>query len=189
MDRAGKAPKQRLARCIGAMTSTLNLARLAALVAIFGFFLPWAEVSCSGQPLAHETGIQLITGGAGGAAAPAPAHHDLWVAASLGLIVLGLAGGLLVRGQGAAVILTAAALAAAVASLIGVSQEVPSAEVQAQLAAGPPGGDASARQAAGEVISAKLEYGYFVTLGGLIVAIVGGGLAIAGQRSPGRGPE
>src|SRR3984885_14878812 len=166
------------------MTSALTLARVAALIAIFGFFLPWAEVSCSGQPLAHETGIELITG-AGGAAAGAPAHHDLWVAACLGLIVLGLAGSLLARGRRAAVILTAAALAAAVASLIGVSQEVPSAEAQAQLAAGPPGGDASARQAASEVISAKLEYGYFVTLGGLIVAIAGGGLALAGRGSRG----
>jgi hypothetical protein len=171
------------------MTSALTLARLAALVAIFGFFLPWAEVSCSGQPLAHETGIELITGGAGGAGAAAPAHHDLWVAASFGLIVLGLAGGLLARGQRAAAILVAAALAAATASLIGVSQEVPNAEVQAQLAAGPSGGDASARQAAGEFIRAKLEYGYFVTLGGLIVAIAGGGLALAGQRSSGREPE
>jgi hypothetical protein len=167
------------------MTSALTLARLAALVAIFGFFLPWAEVSCSGQPLAHETGIELITGGAGGAGAAASVHHDLWVAGSLGFIVLGLAGCLLARGRRAAVILMAAALAAAVASLVGVSQEVPSAEVQAQLAAGPSGGDASARQAAGEVISAKLEYGYFVTLGGLIVAIAGAGLALAGRRSPG----
>jgi hypothetical protein len=184
-----KAPRQRLARYIWAMTFGLTLARLAALIAIFGFFLPWAEVSCSGQPLAHETGIELITGGAGGAGAAAPAHHNLWVAASAGLIVLGLGGGLLMRGRRAAVILMAAALGAAVASLIGVSQEVPSAEVQAQLAAGPPGGDASARQAAGEFISASLEYGYFVTLGGLIAAIAAGGLALAGQRSPGGEPE
>ena len=168
------------------MTSALNLARIAALVAIFGFFLPWAEVSCSGQPLAHETGIQLITGGAGTAA---PTHHDLWVAMSLALVGVGLAGCLLARGRRAAVILTAAALAAAVASLIGVSQEVPSAEIQAQLAAGPSGGDASARQAAGELVRIKLEYGYFITLGGLIVAIAGGGLALAGQRSPGREAE
>ena len=166
------------------MTSTLNLARLAAVVSIFGFFLPWAEVSCSGQALVHATGIELVTGGAGGAGATAPAHHDLWVAAAFGLIVLGLAGCLLVRGRRAAVILMAAALAAAVASLIGVSEEVPSAEAQAQLAAGPAGGDASARQAAGELIRAKLEYGYFVTLGGLIVAIAAGGLALAGRRSP-----
>ena len=161
------------------MTSALNLARLAALVAIFGFFLPWAEVSCSGQPLAHETGIQLITGG--GAGAVAPTHHDLWVAMSFGVIVLGLVGCLLVRGQRAAVILMATALAAGAASLIGVSQEVPSAEVQAQLTAGPGG--------AGEVIGAKLEYGYFVTLGGLIVAIAGAGLALAGQTSSGRDAE
>jgi len=163
------------------MTSALNLARLAALVAIFGFFLPWAEVSCSGQPLAHETGIELITGGG----AAAPAHHDLWVAASLGLIVVGLAGCFVARGRRAAVVLMAAAFAATAASLIGVSQEVPSAEAQAQLAAGPSGGDASA----GEFIRAKLEYGYFVTLGGLIVAIAGAGLALAGQRSAGREPE
>ena len=141
----------------GDMTSALNLARLAAVVAIFGFFLPWAEVSCSGQPLAHETGIQLITGGAGTAA---PGHHDLWVAAAFGFVILGLAGGLIARGRRAAVILTAAALAAAAASLIELaSQEVPSAGVQAQLIAGPSGGDASARQAASELIRARLEYG------------------------------
>jgi hypothetical protein len=184
MDRARKRRNSawRVMSCD--MTSALTLARLAALVAIFGFFLPWAEVSCVGQPLSHETGVELIAGGAGGAGAAAPAHHDLWVAASLGFIVLGLAGSLLAPGRRAAVILSAAALAAAVTSLIGVSQEAPSADVQAQLAAGPSGGDASARQAAGEFLGAKLEYGYFVTLGGLIVAIAGGGLALAGQRSP-----
>lgn len=172
------------------MTSALTLARLAAVVAIFGFFLPWAEVSCSGEPLVHETGIQLITGGGpGGSGVGAPVHHDLWVAASLGLIILGLAGSLLVRGPRAAVILAAAALAAAVASLVGASQEVPNAEVQAQLAAGPPGGDASARQAASELIRARLEYGYFVTLGALIVAVAGAGLSLAGQRSRVSGPE
>jgi hypothetical protein len=100
-----------------------------------------------------------------------------------------LAGGLLTHGRRAAVILIAAALAAAAASLVGVSQEVPSPDVQAQLAAGPPGGDASARQAAGALIRASLEYGYFVTLGGLIVAIASGALALAGQRSSGKETE
>jgi|HubBroStandDraft_6_1064221.scaffolds.fasta_scaffold1219861_1 hypothetical protein len=160
------------------MASALNVARLAALIAIFGFFLPWAEVSCSGQPLEHDSGVQLITGGGA-----APAHHDLWVAASLALVVLGLAGGMLLRGQGAALILAAGALAAALTSLIGVSQEVPNAEVQAQLAGGP------SAQTSGAVVSAKLEYGYFVTLGGLVVAIAAAGMALAGQRSMGREPE
>jgi hypothetical protein len=174
VDRAKKAPKRRWRVIFGNMTSALTLARLAAVVAIFGFFLPWAEVSCSGQPVVHETGIELISGGAGGVGAAAPANHDLWVAASLGLIVLGLAGGVLARGQRAAVTLMAAALAAAIASLIGVAQE--GADVQAQLATGP---------SANEFMRAKLEYGYFVTLGGLIVAIAAGGLALARRRSPG----
>jgi hypothetical protein len=172
-----------LARYVDVMTSALNLARIGAVIAIFGFFLPWAEVSCSGQPLVHETGMQLITGGADTAA---PGHHDLWVAAALALIILGLAGALLTRGRQAAGILTAAALAAGVASLIGASQEVPSAQAQAQLVGGPSaGGDASERQAAAELIGARLEYGYFVTLGGLIVAIAAGGLTLAGRRTAG----
>ena len=112
-------------------------------------------------------------------ALPAPAHHDLWVAASLGLIVLGLVGCLLARGRRAAMVLMAAALPAAVASLIGVSQEVPGAVVQTQLGAG---------ASDGEFIRAKLEYGYFVTLAGLIVTIAASGLALAGQRSPGGEP-
>jgi hypothetical protein len=165
------------------MTSALNLARLAALIALFGFFLPWAEVSCSGQPLAHESGVELITGG--GAGATVPAHHDIWVAASLVFLVLGLAGALLARGRRAAAMLTAGALAAALASVIGVSLEVPNADVQAQIAAGPPSSDPSARQAASEFVRAKLEYGYFVTLGGLIVAIAGSALSLAGRRPDG----
>jgi hypothetical protein len=162
------------------MTSALNLARLAAVVALFGFFLPWAEVSCSGEPLMHETGIQLITGVG---AAAGPMHHDLWVAATLGLVGLGLVGSFLLRGQRGALVLMAAAAAAAVASLIGVSQEVPSAEVQAQLTASPGG---SAGQ--GGFLGAKLEYGYFVTLGGLIAAIAAAGLALAGRTSAGTEP-
>ena len=163
------------------MTSALNLARLAAVVALLGFFLPWAEVSCSGQPLMHETGIQLITG----VGAPAgPTHHDLWVAATLGLVVAGLVGSLLLRGRRGALILAAAALAAAITSLIGVSQEVPGAEVQAQLTAGASGGGGG-----NGFLGAKLEYGYFVTLGALIAAVAAAGLALVGRQPPASKPD
>ena len=57
---------------------------------------------------------------------------------------------------------------------------MPNADAQAQLGAAP---------ATGEVVSAKLEYGYFVTLGGLLVAIAGSALALTGRRSSGAGPE
>jgi hypothetical protein len=160
------------------MISGLTLARIAAVIAILGFFLPWAEVSCSGEPLSHETGIQLITDGGGGTAAPG--HYNLWVAASFALVVIGLAGSLLAGGGRAAAILATAALAAIIASLIGVSQEVPGAEVQAQLAAGPSGG--ASEGGAGPLLRIRLEYGYFVSLGGLIVTIAASGLALGGQR-------
>lgn len=162
-------------RYTAAMSAALNLARLAALVAIFGFFLPWAEVSCSGQPLVHETGIQLITGGAGGTG---PHGHNIWVAASLAIILLGLAVGVIARGRRAAMILMAAAPIAAVASLIGVSQEVSSAEAQIE------GTGSEARPAAESAISTNLKYGYFVTLGGLIVAFAAGGFALRGGSEP-----
>ena len=38
------------------------LVRAAKLIALLGFFLPWATVSCSGQDLASLTGIDLATG-------------------------------------------------------------------------------------------------------------------------------
>jgi hypothetical protein len=38
------------------------LARVAALVALFGFFMPWATVSCSNQQLATMSGAGLAVG-------------------------------------------------------------------------------------------------------------------------------
>ena len=40
----------------------LNLSRIAKFVALFGFFLPWVLVSCSGTPVAKATGLQLAMG-------------------------------------------------------------------------------------------------------------------------------
>jgi hypothetical protein len=39
-----------------------TLARVAKLVALLAFFLPWILVSCSGNEVAHGSGIQLMTG-------------------------------------------------------------------------------------------------------------------------------
>lgn len=38
------------------------LARLAKLVALFAFFMPWVAVSCSGTEILTGTGMQLMTG-------------------------------------------------------------------------------------------------------------------------------
>ncbi len=39
-------------------------ARVAKLVALFGFLLPWVVVSCNGTELLSATGVQLMTGDA-----------------------------------------------------------------------------------------------------------------------------
>lgn len=40
----------------------LLLGRVAKLVALLGFFLPWVTVSCSGTEIMQATGLQLMTG-------------------------------------------------------------------------------------------------------------------------------
>jgi hypothetical protein len=72
---------------------------------------------------------------------------------------LALAGCLLARGRSAAVVLIAAALAAAVASLIGVSQEAPGADIRAQIVRAQLVGAATPwrGRATGELIRAKPE--------------------------------
>lgn len=44
------------------MANFNTLARVAKLVALLCFFLPWILVSCSGNEIAHGNGIQLMTG-------------------------------------------------------------------------------------------------------------------------------
>jgi hypothetical protein len=39
-----------------------TLARVAKLVALLCFFLPWILVSCSGNEIAHGNGVELMTG-------------------------------------------------------------------------------------------------------------------------------
>lgn len=100
----------------------LLLARVAKLVALLGFFLPWVTVSCSGTDIIEATGWQLMTGDVkpSGAFAemsqgqasptddadPAPLVIAAFVAAALGLIA-----GALTKGRAAATIMLVAAIA------------------------------------------------------------------------------
>jgi hypothetical protein len=40
-----------------------KIVSIAASLAIIGFFLPWALVSCNGEPMVTMTGAQIATGG------------------------------------------------------------------------------------------------------------------------------
>ena len=94
----------------------------------FAFFLPWVLVSCANQPLVSLTGVDLVMGTVNlhnpvtGAAQHQPGHPDIWIAASLALIVLGLVASFVLRGRPAVLAMAGAALAAFVLSAFGVSR-------------------------------------------------------------------
>jgi hypothetical protein len=148
----------------------LNVARVAKLVALLGFFLPWVLVSCSGEPIGRLTGIELATGGAGQSPHGPP---NLWVVVSLAAVIAGLVASFLLRGRAAIFAMASAALIALVASAIGVSSLGPSAPAPSQ------------RTAIGQV---DLQYGYFITVAGLLVAIGACGMALSRRDGP-NGPE
>jgi hypothetical protein len=148
----------------------LNVARVAKLIALFGFLLPWVLVSCAGEPIGRLTGLELATGvmieHSGGAPPQAQRlHPDLWVALSLAAVIVGLALSFLVRGRQALLAVGAAAIVALAASAIGVASESSVGETAA-----------SRSQALGRV---DLQYGYLVTVAGLVAAICACGVSLA----------
>jgi hypothetical protein len=75
-----------------------NIGRIAQIVALVGFVLPWITVSCQGQVLAQVSGLDLALGRIAvhlpsgmGASAPTPSGSpNLLVAAALAIILIGL---------------------------------------------------------------------------------------------------
>ncbi|GAA0384465.1 hypothetical protein GCM10009093_09250 [Brevundimonas terrae] len=102
---------------------TLNIswmwaARIAKVVALLLFFLPWVAVSCNGQPLIEASGYQLLTGSPEVADIPVPKEKldaAWWAIAGAVVIVLGLIGSFVVKGAktGGRVVLVSSVLAIA----------------------------------------------------------------------------
>src|SRR4051812_15797656 len=103
--------------------SMTNLGRIAKVIALLLFVLPWVTVSCADQTLVSMTGVDLATGNVHMAANPmgvpstaAPAEHggDLFVILGAVLILAGLVVGFVLKGsKGAMAAAACAALAAA----------------------------------------------------------------------------
>jgi hypothetical protein len=99
------------------------LARIAKLVALLGFLLPWVVVSCSNNEIAQATGVQLMTGHIEpseamkqmGGADMSGGRHDpdpnIYVIAAFAVIAVGLLLGLVTRARAAAAIMLCASLA------------------------------------------------------------------------------
>jgi hypothetical protein len=156
------------------MISSLNIARIAKVVALLGFLLPWVLVSCSGQPVGRLSGIDLATGGG---MAQQHADPNLWVIVALAATISGIVVSFIFRGRAAAAGLGGLALVALAASGIGVGSAGAAAPAGALRAPGA----ASPAADAGSGAEVNLQYGYFITVAGLLVAVGACGATLAGR--------
>jgi hypothetical protein len=148
------------------MMSALNVARVAKLIALLGFFLPWLLVSCAGEPIGRLTGIDLATGGL---TTTSHADPNYWVGLSLAAVIAGIIVSFVLRDRAAFVGMAFAAIIALVASAIGV------ANVSAKVVGDQPGRS----QPSNAVGWVDLQYGYVITVAGLVAAIGASGMALS----------
>ena len=162
----------------GFLTMT-NLGRIAKLIALLLFVLPWVTVSCADQTLVSMTGVDLATGHVnltanpmGGPAMSAPSHGgDMLVIIGAALIVLGLVVGFVLKGAKGA--MAAAACAAISAVLLAYTVFV---RVKAQAVSdgnASAGGESSSfnPQQLADMIHVNVQVGFYLCLAALIAAV------------------
>ena len=166
------------------MMSMTNFGRIAKVVALLLFLLPWVTVSCADQTLVSMTGIDLATGHVnmtanpmGGPSMTAPAEHggDLFVILGAALILVGLAVTFVLKGARGAMAAAGCAAVAACALAYTVLVKIPgTARADATSSAGSGGGGAggpSPEQIA-EMIRVNIQIGFYLCLAALIAAVV-----------------
>ena len=167
----------------GSLFSMSNLARIAKVLALLLFVLPWVTISCAEQPLVSMTGVDLATGHVmmhnpmtGATESPPGANGgDIWVILAALLIIVGLAASFLLKGKNGLIANMAGAGAAAAALAYTVLVRIPNAAHSGGAGAGPAGpaapGGPSPEQIA-QMIHVDVEIGFWLTLLALIAAIV-----------------
>ena len=180
--------------------SMANLGRIAKLVALLLFVLPWVTVSCVDQTLATMTGIDLATGhvtlapnpmGTGAPSARLPAEHQGEILVILGavLIVAGLALSFVLKGARGAMAAAACAAAAAMALAYVVLVRVKARAVadSASSAGSPDSGGVDPRQIA-EMIHVNIQIGFWLCLAALVAAVVFDILSMKAAAPPAQPP-
>ena len=170
------------------MNATL-IARIGKVCALVGFFLPWALVSCSGQPIATMSGFALAIGDVpirnpvNGAIQDQHSSSNIFLVLALLAIVVGLAASFApewsTKAKNAAWALLVGAVSAAALSLIGImtlygarDEEIAKAQASNQFA----GGVAS-------LVQINTQYGLWFTLIALATAAGAAGLVIMDRES------
>jgi hypothetical protein len=173
-------------RVAAEMRMDFNLfARVAKLVALFGFFLPWVVVSCNDTELIRATGIELMTGNAqpagpaagqsGGQGGDMESDPSILAIGVFAVIVVGLGVSLLTRARQAAIVMLASSITAIALAFFTI--EHMRSEMKNEIAdsgsqaGGQIGGMIDPSQIA-QLISLEEQRGFWVTIIALIVAAV-----------------
>jgi len=163
--------------------SMTNLGRIAKVVALLLFVLPWVTVSCADTTLVSMTGVDLATGHVSMAANPmmgnastaVPSQHSGELLVILGglLILAGLALSFVLKGAKGA--MAAGACAAAAAALLAyevlVRVKARALSDSATSAGSGQSGGIDTRQMA-EMIHVNVQIGFWLCLIALIAAVV-----------------
>jgi len=169
--------------------SMTNLGRIAKVIALLLFVLPWVTVSCADQTLVSMSGVDLATGHISMAANPmggsasVPAQHsgDLLVIVGALLILAGLVVSFILKGSKGAMAAGACAALAAASLAYTVLVKIPG-QARADATTGTGGGGAggpSPEQIA-EMIKVNIQIGFYLCLAALIAAVVFDFLAMKG---------
>jgi hypothetical protein len=166
----------------GFLTMT-NLGRIAKVVALLLFVLPWVTVSCADQTLVSMSGVDLATGHIsmaanpmGGPSGSVPAEHsgDLFVILGAVLILAGIAVTFVLKGSKGAMAAGACAAVAAASLAYTVLVRIPGAarhDATAGAGGGGGAGGPSPEQIA-EMIKVNIQIGFYLCLAALIAAVV-----------------
>ncbi|HVY84609.1 MAG TPA: hypothetical protein VG943_05725 [Caulobacterales bacterium] len=167
------------------MISLNTVARIAKLVALLGFFLPWVLVSCSGNEIAHGSGFDMMTGHLqpnpqlvqnDQSATADKTSPEIFTILAFALIVVGLLGSFALRARAASALMVATAVLAIAASFYSFEHMHEALIHAANRSAGRANhgeADAFAPQvgsAVAGVIRIEKQDGFWVTVGALAAA-------------------
>lgn len=164
--------------------NTIIGARVAKFVALFGFFLPWALFSCSGQEFASMSGVDIAIGHIHANGQDQSIGLNIFVLIAIiatGLGLLASFGGDL-KDEARGVVI--GAVVAIIACFAGMMWLKGTPEREAHNTSARSSYNAQMNASVLAMIQIKEQYGYFLTLMGLAGAAVFGGIALSGQELP-----
>ncbi len=175
------------------MLTNYNLARIAKLLALLLFVLPWVTISCAEQPLISMTGLDLATGNVTMTnpmthvteSAPGSGKGDLLVIVGAVLILLSLAVTFVLNRRTGAMAAIAGCALAGGALAYAVLVRIPKSAHEGALTGGGGGASQGMNQAQiAEMIKVNIEIGFWLVLAALAAAIVLDFMAMKGSDAP-----